>query len=648
MFSALVFDREPLRLQDVPPAILDWIQDKGGWAAFGLGLWLLLGYTRLRPVDKARIPRWLYRSVLVLTVLTGLAYLGLAGARIVDWMRGEPLVIRPFWIAGPRMGLADLFLTVGGAAAIVAVCLPILNNLVAWRPRRIWALTRLSYKEAIRNRILYLFAILLLALLFVPWFVPSKPEDQVRTYVQVLYWIMPVLLLIAFLIVAAFSIPTDIRKQTIHTIVTKPVEPFEVFLGRFLGFAALMTLVLLVMSTISLFYLGRSIDPDAVAESLKARDPMYGELSFRDAEENRGAKGINVGREWEYRSYISRGLPSQPQLFAVWSFPSIPGGLTGRDKVRCEFTFDIYRTSKGFENRGISCRFSFETAAFPKGNPLERKAHEEEYRKERADRLEKGEAPAQVDTELIRKYGYYEVQGFEVKDFHTQAIEVPGALFDPVPAASVASQPGGEPVPPVEVRVAVTTASQYVGMAKFDLFFRQDDPERSSDTLLFAVNFYKGALGLWMRLCILIGVAVALSTYLSGVISLLGAGFLYIWGNFRDFLHDVGGGTAPEGGPVVSMVRLMRREVNAVPVDESNTATRLALTSDYAFRWFIRRFMDLIPDTDRFDLTPYVAEGFNVSATQLLLCLGMMLGYLLPWAVLAYYLLRWREVASTS
>jgi hypothetical protein len=146
----------------------------------------------------------------------------------------------------------------------------------------------------------------------------------------------------------------------------------------------------------------------------------------------------------------------------------------------------------------------------------------------------------------------------------------------------------------------------------------------------------------------LIGMAVALSTYLSGVISGIVAAFLYLCGNFLDFIHSVATGTSPEGGPVQSMRRLMLREASAVPVDETSTASRLATDSDVAFRWMIRRFMDLIPDVDRFDLTNYIAEGFNISGTQLLLCLGMMVGYLLPWAVLAFYLLRWREVASTS
>src|SRR5262249_25705451 len=81
---------------------------------------------------------------------------------------------------------AALFL--GGACAILAVSLPFLLDLFQkWRWRRIWAIARLSFKEALRRRILWGFTGFLVVLLFASWFVPYKPEDQVRNYVWVVY-----------------------------------------------------------------------------------------------------------------------------------------------------------------------------------------------------------------------------------------------------------------------------------------------------------------------------------------------------------------------------------------------------------------------------------------------------------------------------
>src|SRR5439155_8968364 len=106
------------------------------------------------------------------------------------------------------------------------------------------------------------------------------------------------------------------RVQTIHTVVTRPVERFELILGRFLGYTLLMSLVLVVMTSLSLLYVIRAPNPRAAEESFKARDPLYGELVFYDGGQRRGrvfeggakkARGENVGMEWDYRSYISGG-----------------------------------------------------------------------------------------------------------------------------------------------------------------------------------------------------------------------------------------------------------------------------------------------------------------------------------------------------
>ena len=60
------------------------------------------------------------------------------------------------------------------------------------------------------------------------------------------------MLLLAASLLAAFSIPSDVRSQTIHTVVTKPVERFEIVLGRILGYTLLMTAVLAVATGLGL------------------------------------------------------------------------------------------------------------------------------------------------------------------------------------------------------------------------------------------------------------------------------------------------------------------------------------------------------------------------------------------------------------
>jgi hypothetical protein len=455
---------------------------------------------------------------------------------------------------------------------------------------------------------------------------------------------MTPLLLFAAVILASFSIPTDIKQQTIHTITTKPVERFEIVLGRFLGFLGLMTLVLVVMTCISLLYVLRGIDPLAADESLKARVPLYGDLSFESGGPGHGSisdKATNVGREWDYRSYISAPMPGQPTQAAVWNFSSLPSSLADRKQVRCEFTFDVYRTTKGQENKGVGCSFAFQTWRFVRGS-------EEQYRNDREKMLKQANPPpeSEIDDELAAKYGYFVVPSREVTDYHTLFLRLPGGLFrNALEADSSKRRESG--VPLLQVRVQCLSRTQYVGMAKADLYLRVD-PEGSAEKALFAWNFVKGAFGVWFRLALMIGLGVALSTWLSGVISMLVTLMLYNGGLCQEFILSVAQGKNIGGGPVEAIVRLARREVGGAQPLEESTAANVATVSDTAFRWFVRRVLDIIPDVDRFDLTKYVAEGFDIGGGSLLLTLLYLVGYLLPWAILAYYLFKWREIAAPT
>ena len=75
---------------------------------------------------------------------------------------------------------------------------------------------------------------------------------------------------------------------------------------------------------------------------LVARVPVYGKLAFRDRTGQPAEKGINVGDEWTYRSFIEGGTLAA----AVWSFQGItperfPNGLP------VEMTIEAFRTYKG-------------------------------------------------------------------------------------------------------------------------------------------------------------------------------------------------------------------------------------------------------------------------------------------------------------
>jgi hypothetical protein len=706
MFAALTFDRDPLTLSwdTFLGSLNSWTQIVGGFAMVGLVLWLiaylvsrrgaaageavgtvgqlafvyfLLGplgillflLTRSKATMRVDAPgprRSPVTTALFISsfVWAGFAYLLLLASalpELIHWVsEGELLAPKENW----RRVLQSVLWTVAGASAIFAVLVPILADLGQLSPRRIWAIARLSFKEAVRRKVLWVFLLLLLIVLFGSWFIQDKPENQVRTYVTVVFFAMALLMLFAAALIACFGIPDDIRHQTIHTVLTKPVQRFEIFLGRFLGYTALMTAALVVVTGLSLLYVLRNIGPEAKEESLKAREPFYGGLTFQGIKDPNGReKGVNVGREWDYRGYIE-GKPrnsTDPTQYAVWSFPDVPKALLDRDTARCEFTLDIYRTHKGVEGQGVFCTFFVESWRFDADDPVMKKKYDE-----REDELRNQKHDPDADKKLAREFGYFKSPSKEIKDYHTQHIEVPREVFENAREDNKARRDELQrrpdwpelqrrhewPAAPLRVRVQCDSGAQFVGMAKYDLYFRLDheDATGAGNTARFCLNFFKGSFGLWLRLCLIIGLAVAASTYLSGVITAFTAGILYVLGFLQEFITEVALRKNVGGGPVESMIRLLKRpggESLAVPLEES-TATTVSTWTDEAFSWTLRRVMNVFPDVARFSFTDFVAEGVAVSGGQMAMSLLLLVGYLLPWVVLAYYLLKWREIAGST
>jgi ABC-type transport system involved in multi-copper enzyme maturation permease subunit len=646
MLFAIVVERPPTVWKDLLPGLMGWLEVVGGISLLAMVVYGLIWLVSRRPVrskdDDGRAAKRRARSVtlyLLAMILSVLLYAA-GGTVLVAVMSKRNLSPVEAAAAMTVLNVAHILLAAGGLMAILGVVGPVLANLPALSPRRIFALAKLSFKEAIRRKVLVGFSSILIVFLFASWFVPYKPEDQVRNYVELVYTAMWLLLLLTAGLLASFGIPSDMKTQTMYTIVTKPVERFEIVLGRCLGYTFLMTLVLLVMGLLSLIYVRRNLDPEAVQESYKARVPI-----FSEGWDVKG--GVSVGREWGYRSYIQGGVSN---MEAIWSFPELPAELAHRRKptVPCEFSFDIFRTTKGKEGKGVRCTFIFYNWKWDRANEAKYRQELQDLREDpelvaraRAEDWTPDEKRAALRSQLAAKYGIYELNSKEIFDYHTLAVEVPTGLFQgleeykPTPATATAPARTA-----LAIHVRCEDPTQYLGVAKHDLYLLSD--ERS-----FEVNFLKGAIGLWCQFVLVIVVAVALSTYLSGIISFIVAMLLYFSGWIVDFIRAVAEGRAEGGGPLEATMRLFRG-ANLMSPLEQTTTTRALLALDVVFRIFLRPLLLIIPDVSRFDLRNYVAEGFDIPFTSQLLPDNIvpLLGYVIPWLVLAFYLMRSREIAS--
>jgi hypothetical protein len=408
-----------------------------------------------------------------------------------------------------------------------------------------------------------------------------------------------------------------------------------------------------------------NISEKAREETYKARVPVRGKLEFKSLQaqfrsEKKEFEGTNVGREFDYRKYLI-GSPQSPQR-AIWHFASLPTSMASPpgDQVPVEFTFDIFKLTKGEQNKGAGVTFRFATHHAPQQQPTDRTAlgkwpwvdpdREKAYTAAVEALANRGINPFLVRpgsrgwdevNKLAEEYGCYEIQNKPVFDYQVMAVEIPAGLIrnalkdkDKV----TGKDEHGNPRPILSVYVKCETPGQMLGVAEADLYLLEYEQP-------FAINFIKGMVGLWCWLCILVGLAVTWSTYLSGVLSMLVVLVIFVTGFFTDFIQDIGASRNVGGGPLQSISQLMKAEQPTTQLGDNAGAQAIA-SVDRKWAWFIRHVRYVFPDLESFDWSDFVSEGYNIRTEYLVVNLLVAFGYLLPWAILAYYLMKTREVAA--
>ncbi len=744
-FAALIIERDPYTFADFPGLAQAWFQDAGGFLFVGLLAYLLVSITRPQAVPSdgpkkggvnltlwcAAVATLLY-AVYGLVMFVGMSKAGQpAGLDLVNikpppdptgyvktvtpkfslfgYTYAElPGYVRPFipppdpesagkdaaraakeW-SGRWYPWQALLLTLGGVVSFVGAVSPVYRNVFKLRGRRIWAIAVLCMKEGLRNRLFVAFLVILVPLMFpLNWFIHPKPEDELREAVK---WLAPItaapLVLLAVLL-TAYALPNDVKNQNIYTIVTKPVERFEIVLGRYLGYLVLLTGVVLIVGLFTLTTIVFSNpSQESKRESGIARVPTRGKLSFQSRKLD--FAGTDVGREFNYRKYIG-GSPTSSQR-AVYAFQQVPGSLQKAQRVPVEFNFDIYRLTKGEENKGVFVNVRVVTwqrdqappgdneptgewkwGRYPEGKrgALQQDPAEQNYRADALAELRKvpeyagrlsGADEDRLQTVAVQlltaatpdsaawpaakalalKYGYFEYRGKEVFDFHPERIDLPPDLFANAALDSADGKTYKPGTPRVTVYVHCTSASQMLGMAEGDLYLLEAEGS-------FEINYLKSMVGLWCWLALVAGLAIALSTYLDFAVTLLATAFLFIPAFFAEFINEmgqsIGQGQYGQVGPFRALDQLIQAKQPTAQA-EGTTIEAAADKGDVVFAWAFRRLLNVLPDVHAFEWTRYVAEGFDISWDALAMNLVVLVAYLFPWFLMSYYLIRGREVAA--
>ena len=357
---------------------------------------------------------------------------------------------------------------------------------------------------------------------------------------------------------------------------------------------------------------------------LLARVPVYGKLRFRDRNGSDVDKGINVGDEWFYRSFIQGGSPAA----AIWTFQNVREGRFP-EQLPVEMSIEVFRTFKADIEKGVIGSLSVR-------NPR---------------------------TGLIA-----EVDVFESKDFVPLQVAIPRKIAKFSSADVIACKretpEGVEYSPPqnvldrrlaerkefdlyndfvadgeVEIWLRCLEPSQYFGSGQPDLWLHASDAR-------FTTNFLKGYLGIWLQMVLVIGFGVMFSTFLSGPVAMLATVGAMVGGFFSDFLTRLSHGAVLGGGPFESIIRLVRQE-NLMTELDPGIRTTAAKMADVVAEGGLRVIAAILPPFTHFSYADWVAYGFDISWDPWIwIPTVRALAFLIPVFVAGFFFLKTREVAQ--
>jgi hypothetical protein len=467
-------------------------------------------------------------------------------------------------------------------------------------PRRILALARLAFLEAVRRKALAVFVVFALLFMFAGWFMGGETAeitpDRIKLYVSFVLTTISWLTLPIILILCCFGIPEDIRLRSIHTIVTKPVRRIEIIIGRIIGISAIGGVVLAVMSVIGYVWIVRQI-PTASQGYLTCKVPVYGQIRFVDRNGEPGT-GINVGDIWAFRSFIEGATKAR----ALWIFTNVDESLLDKEGyLNLENSFSAFRSYKGDMTRPLFYDIRIV-------NPDANLSYT-------TDPQPVNEFRSKLDR-IPRKLTVDDTQHDLIKDFVTSQ----KMLF---------------------VEVACLDREQYIGMARPDLFIRM--PDRP-----FWVGYSKAVLGIGFVVVLVSMIGVAASSIVKGPIATILTFILYLLSGKKshDFMDQLASGELKGGGFLESIYRLVTHlnPTTDLPENPAFMAMKMFDTTLTSFLWLCKQ---IIPRLQSFNMTEFVANGFDVPfSASMLPSFLVTAAYIIPCVMLGYFALRIRELES--
>jgi hypothetical protein len=497
-----------------------------------------------------------------------------------------------------------------------------IENVISLSPRRLWALTTLTFKEAIRRKALLVFVVFAVLFMFAGWFLTGTEQQkdfQAKVYISFALRTITWLLLPVVLLLSCWGIPEDIKQRSLHTVVTKPARRLEVVLGRMIGFGLIGTIILAVMGAVGYIWIVRQIPPSQRGQ-LICRQPVYGQLKFLDREGVPQEKGVNVGDLSEFRSYIEGATKAR----AIYTFENVDQSLL-HPQNKCfqlESRFEAFRTHKGDMKRTTYFQYTLVNPDDPNVTVPLSLLKIDEFRNN-TNFVTVGPAIQLADAEgkpLSSAAPSTEAQ----RDFFKDVVSKDKKLI---------------------IQVSCIDPGQYVGMSRVDLFFRK--PDRP-----FWMGYVKTLVGIEFLLLLVVILGVTASTFVKGPVATVLTFCLIMVGMFgQDFMNQIilppEYGGAQGGGVFESIYRIVTHMNPSTELPEG-PAFRIMQWVDWILELFVWSIRYYIPNCEHFShVSEYVANGFDVQWMESLLpSILVTVGFFLPCLFIGYYSLQSRELEA--
>ena len=157
----------------------------------------------------------------------------------------------------PAAANAALGWVVAAAVVVAGLLVYGLTDLQRFSVARTWSLSSVSFRDAVRRRVLWVAPLAMLGVVIVTQLInPTDELDAVRQTIQYCLFATGLVVIVVTIILGCTSLPREIESRVIYTIVTKPTTRFEILVGKLLGYARVSALILLLMGAFTWAYVG--------------------------------------------------------------------------------------------------------------------------------------------------------------------------------------------------------------------------------------------------------------------------------------------------------------------------------------------------------------------------------------------------------